>query len=1143
MAGYDYTGYESAFVPTSPSSPEIDRKTTKPADAVDNKPKEVADFKKTNEITLGSNILNGFRSVTYNFTLAGLPTNYLENPEAYRTGELDLIILKSGGKGNSSVKITNQFKTGSIAPTTVSSGGGRGSEDFAKRDPRRLDLSEDEKRQPGKNYGEEFLNDFNKFSPGRFDMFIENVEIETLMTFTENSNSTLPTKVKFDVIEPYSVNGFIESLHATAVSAGYTSYINASYLLKIEFWGYPDNDLTEFKSPVKIPNSERFFPIGFTNLEVEITEKGTKYACSAVPYNERAFGQPSVLKKPIKMSGVTVKQILDNFIKEFNDQIKQSNKDANAQSKNNDSYEIVFKERKDGKWQDAPEHEIAKSKLLELYEDNVLYKFANPSEVKSAYQPGQKPKTLNPSSAVVNFQENTSIHDVITAVIRDSKYVRDILSELAEATTAKKPMDRYGFIDYFLVRVETKNKTEIDPNTKRPYQTFTYIISPYKVHYTRIPTYGSVQIKEEELKLFAIREYNYIYTGNNIDILNFKLNFNTLFFEAIPASLGDKNTPNSKDSTKPANDSQPKIKGVPAEDQKENTTHASPPVLTVPSTVQAIGGTAVPYQNSPYSQMARQMHEAIINSQASMITGNIDILGDPFYLVTGGVGNYNPKEVSGKFGVVGQEEADHTKGEVNIAINFRNPIDINTFESGGMVYFDPNRVAFSGVYMVTKAVSSFKNGEFKQTLDIIRKPGQILKEEKNKKVIKPENLYKSVPNDSNQSVEDSKTYASSGQRASSSEVYDYFQRGYPSPGLPGDPDNFTNALGGLGGDNNSFNRLYGLTNRAGQLDSNVGIIGQSLPTDLTSNLRLNVAGLANINQSSLSSAALLNAATNILVGNASAKQVVGKIAGTIIGQEISKITSKYNIGSGIGEGKTVSIAPQNIIGSLTANDVKFGNTINEVSSPVGLVNNITGEVKKLGTNAIDAVNKLGSNASALINNVKDSAGTFLGSISDPNAAAAKLGIDAAKISGLSSNLESKLSSQISSIKENIPENLNLTNAVAAGVALNVIPLSKIQNLPPTAPFTTAESFRTIPDTGRITSEVMTNPLRGLGQNTNVVDSTILRDKTNTVRTQISKITNMTNIVDKGISGTVSAEFGSNSSKINPLEKLINRDQV
>ena len=51
----------------------------------------------------------------------------------------------------------------------------------------------------------------------------------------------------------------------------------------------------------------------------------------------------------------------------------------------------------------------------------------------------------------------------------------------------------------------------------------------------------------------SLRQYNYIYTGKNIDIINFKLNFNTLFFEAVPAAMGNSDTPSAKTGAAPDN--------------------------------------------------------------------------------------------------------------------------------------------------------------------------------------------------------------------------------------------------------------------------------------------------------------------------------------------------------------------------------------------------------------------------------------------------------------------------------------------------------------------------------------------------------------------------------------------------------------
>ena len=163
------------------------------------------------------NVLNSYRSIAYHFTFAGLLNEYLTDPTLYRNSELDLIILKSGGKGNSKLTISETTKLADTAATVISAETANAARNkFAARDPRRVDIdNSDQPDEKMTDYGfesaKESVKGFNANSPGRFDMFIENIEIDTLMAFTADGGTTLPSQIKFDVIEPYSVNGFIEA--------------------------------------------------------------------------------------------------------------------------------------------------------------------------------------------------------------------------------------------------------------------------------------------------------------------------------------------------------------------------------------------------------------------------------------------------------------------------------------------------------------------------------------------------------------------------------------------------------------------------------------------------------------------------------------------------------------------------------------------------------------------------------------------------------------------------------------------------------------------------------------------------------------------------------------------------------------------
>lgn len=1109
-------------------SPEVSRKTSTSQNNPDNESKASAE---TNQQSASSekdsNVLNGYRSITYNFILAGLPKDYLSKPESYREGELNLVILKSGGKGTAGV--------------TPPSGPTSDEQRVAQADPnddvrdKRFKTSQKSSNDL-KTQNSEIVQGFNQESPGRFDMFIEGVEIETLMAFTPNSGTTLPTKIKFDIFEPYSVNGFIEALHVTALSAGYTSYVNASYLLKVEFWGYSDDDVDQFKDPVKIEGAERYFPIGFTNLEVEITERGTKYACSAVPYNDRAFGQPSVIKKPVKMEGETVKTILDNLIKSVNEQVVKSDQDGRKVTTQHDEYIIKYVkwDTSEG-WVEAPESPIPSSKLLELFEDNVLYKFATPDEGNNAYKPGTAPKSIkyNPKGAAINFPENRNIHEIITAVIRDCVFIRDLLKDMSDKTKAKSRVDSYGMVDYFSVRIETVNKDVFDTITKRPFQKFTFVVAPYKIHFTRLPTYGQVQLEEKEFSKLTLREYNYIYTGHNIDVMSFKLNFNTLYFEAIPKSMADQNAPNVQEAAKPSSGMHRKVEAPSEEIQKStNPSHPMPPVIETTSPSHPRDGSATPHQYDSYNTMARHMHDAIVNSKASMITGEIDILGDPFYLVTGGMGNYNPKPYKGQWGKVGKNEVAHTYSEVNILINFRNPIDIGP---DGFVQFDPKRVPFSGVYRVISATHTFRDGVFKQRLQIIRVPGQII--DTNAKVVQPNELTDTASDKNSIVVSGPSADAAPSQRIDNVGIAEMFSRGTPNAGDLTGPDNFTNAVGGLGGTENfSGSQAFGAIPSLSELSSAAGVIGQSLPVDSLSNISLNIAELSKINLDNFAPAALLSSAVSTLQGNIPSLDNLKDMANAIVSPILNNALNISNIGSGIGEGATLSIAPTLDSFDPTAIDIKSGSLIDSVKLAANSVNNVTSKiVNGLDANAISSANRLGAEAAKLVNGIGKNVESKLGTSADPNSVAAKLGLNSSKVSGLSNNLQSKLIGQINNLSKSIPKNVDLAKAFNNGIAIDKMSPAQIANIPPTTPSRRAPD--PVTDLGLASVQ---NSLRNITRVVNVVDQTIRNDKLNTVKNQLAGITGSVNIVDKAVNGSVGAVFGSKNSKNNPLEKLIKK---
>ena len=284
---------------------------------------------------VSQNILHKYRSFTYNFTLAGLGKNEINDPSTYRNEQLKFVILKSGGAAGKNII--------------------------------------------GSGDGNKLASSFNSSgSSGKYDMFINDVQINNIMAFTKENNNSLATGISFTVFEPYGVSGFLEALNVAAVASGYQSYMSASFLLKMEFIGYNDSEATPNAEIVNPKSATRYYAFIFTKIDLNITERGTIYTCQGVPWHEKGFGNSNRLKLPINISGKKVKDILQNFMDGINAQVKDSANQSKADDKNDtDTYEIQFRKWDPDKGFTIDDNSpIAKADVSDLDVGvNKIYKF------------------------------------------------------------------------------------------------------------------------------------------------------------------------------------------------------------------------------------------------------------------------------------------------------------------------------------------------------------------------------------------------------------------------------------------------------------------------------------------------------------------------------------------------------------------------------------------------------------------------------------------------------------------------------------------------------------------------------------------------------------------------------------------------
>ncbi len=609
-----------------------------------------------------------------------------------------------------------------------------------------------------------------------------------------------------------------------------------------------------------------------------------------------------------------------------------------------------------------------------------------------------------------------------------------------------------------MIKADVINKSEIDPVSRKPYQKIRYSVLPYKIHFTKIPGFESQKYNTENLEKLSLREYNYIYKGNNVDVLNFKLNYNSLFFEAVPVALGNNKQPGQTDSAGQPNTTNQNIKGDDVKnlqtDQNGNSIQRQIALPVVDS-----GATGSQPSSDPYYNLARNLHSVITDSKANLLTGSIEILGDPFYLVTGGLGNYDARPGPVK-GITIDGEADHLIGELLITINFRNPVDIRPLEQGGMYYFQTEKLPFSGIYRVLEVKSRFTDGVFKQELSILRYPGQIVGRTRETRV---EDKFVEIPNPLTQQVPTTTLGENQGGTPiSTTGALNLLSRGLPSPGLPGQLSNFTNSSGGLGGvASNLLTQVGGFISRGiNNLTGANSVFGGA--TQLASGIRLSLSGLVGPSPSNLGAAAGLYQGVNVIQSQLPLTGATASVTSDIT-EKAKTLLNRISVpGSGIGQGASVLVTRVNDLNqpsrSLVNPNVSTIDIVETTNIPDSALSLFGSQLGGLNTNAISAVSSLGGSASGLISGAKDKITQLTNSTpNDPQAIAAKFGINPNQLSGLTGDLQSKVVTQLQDLSSKVPEDTDLSIARARGLALDYIPAEKFTNIPATAPYLTAPS--------------------------------------------------------------------------------------
>jgi hypothetical protein len=587
---------------------------------------------------------------------------------------------------------------------------------------------------------------------GTPEFFINNFTMKATVAANEKTGNSNAFKFEWDIYEPYSMGLLLQSLQIAAKNAKYANYLNnAPYVLRLDFAGYDETG--KIYTSIK----PKFFTLKLTGIKFQVTESGSSYKMEAVPYNHQGFSDSvNISFNDIAISGDvngkgTVEELLSTGEKSLTRVLNkiEAGLVEDRQIQFPDEYEIQFPKTSSDFTRSTqlktvnfatvdpnkPPTTVAKGTKAEVKLDFDKNDIGGSSLGFSQEKGGtfvmkkndqRDPKTglisrdkmtIDPKNRVFQFAQKQTLTSIINQIILSSEYVKEAIDP--------KNVTPEGFIKWFRLDVQVELK-EYDDWIGDYAKKFTYRVVPFLVHQS-IFSPPSSAMPYQELQKKICKGYEYIYTGQNVDVLKFDIQINNLFFAGINPSA-EKNTAKATD--------QNTASGTATQKNKETKTSAGASPGSQLATLgrrrikrsaalidqKVKGGSR---QTDTEQQVAQSFHNAFVNgSSADLVTINLEILGDPYWMIDSGIGNYFSRPTAPGSQITEDGTMNYESGDVYIYLTFKTPVDVN--ESTGLYDFpySGKESPFSGIYKVVMCESIFSEGGFRQKLQCVRMPGQ-----------------------------------------------------------------------------------------------------------------------------------------------------------------------------------------------------------------------------------------------------------------------------------------------------------------------------------------------------------------------------------------------------------------------------------
>ena len=604
--------------------------------------------------------------------------------------------------------------------------------------------------------------------------YIDDISLESVVAPNPNTRMTLGTNLTFTVTEPYSMGNFIQAIAGSASEAGYSSYTQAPFCLKIDFVGWNQDGATD----ANFIGQPMFVPIQIINMDFNVSGQGSKYEVKAVPMSETGLDDNiNNISNSIRVSGTLCHEVLETNDQSLTGAMNRSIEDLeeagalapydryiicfpknrqtlqrvlNAGNINETAFTTSAEEQEsqrrgytgpdDGLRGSFSPEVITVSQPSQTY--SILKTFAEDTNQMNAIglsplnedtnapgssgeaepaaatdpdsglvDPGNQSTQPSDKARELQFNQGQQITSIIERTVLQTTYAAE-----RSTTESSNGMNKWFRIDthvYF-------DESQLTESTigRRP-KVYVFSVIEYEVDEAVTAAPNRKPKNTAGLRELALKEYNYIYTGKNEDVLNFDINFNNAFMMTAYSDLGMNNAgnrdPNAAKNNASSNQSDSGVALAKPVDQKSNDDSGGGVALV--NSTDEIAGVA---SNDIRKRIAEVFHDRITNMTVDMVTAEMEIMGDP-YFIPQQTGNYVAANGSSP-SITEDGTLNSLDQSVFCIINFRTPFDYQV--KGATMEFPQLVPGFSGLFQIWAVTNTFNQGKFTQTLKLIRRKGQ-----------------------------------------------------------------------------------------------------------------------------------------------------------------------------------------------------------------------------------------------------------------------------------------------------------------------------------------------------------------------------------------------------------------------------------